>query len=220
MISSGVTHTLVIPLDLVKCRLQVDPAKYQGVFRAFKLTVYEEGLRGLRKGWAPTLVGYLLQGLGKFGFYELFKLCISELLGAVSKLEHQTNYVYSVALVQERSYLWRTSLYLAASAIAKFFADIMLAPMEATKVRIQTQAGAPQELRTCAPMIWRTAGLTGFYKVSLWSQACVVSIELVAGHCAALGAPDPVNDHKICLLRAHGGAAVQARGAEAPRRLR
>lgn len=67
--------------------------------------------------------------------------------------------------LQENAFLWRTSLYLAASASAEFFADIMLAPMEATKVRVQTSPGAPPTLRGCAPMIYRTEGLTGFYKV-------------------------------------------------------
>jgi solute carrier family 25 phosphate transporter 3 len=44
----------------------------------------EEGVRGLGKGWAPTLVGYSMQGLGKFGFYELFKVVYGDLLGPVS----------------------------------------------------------------------------------------------------------------------------------------
>ena len=29
IISCGSTHTMVVPLDLVKCRLQVDAAKYK-----------------------------------------------------------------------------------------------------------------------------------------------------------------------------------------------
>ena len=37
-------------------------------------------------------------------------------------------------LGEENAYLWRTSLYLPASAGAEFFADIALAPMEAVKV--------------------------------------------------------------------------------------
>jgi solute carrier family 25 phosphate transporter 3 len=54
---------------------------------------------------------------------------------------------------------------LAASASAEFFADMMLAPFEATKVRIQTgAAGGPTTLRTCMPMIYKTEGLAGFYK--------------------------------------------------------
>lgn len=37
ILSCGITHTLVVPLDLVKCRIQVDPAKYKSVFHGFKV---------------------------------------------------------------------------------------------------------------------------------------------------------------------------------------
>ncbi|WKY04832.1 hypothetical protein Q1695_005666 [Nippostrongylus brasiliensis] len=156
IISCGTTHTAIVPLDLVKCRIQVNPEKYKNIATGFRTTVAEEGSRALVKGWAPTCVGYSLQGLGKFGFYEVFKKKYAELLG------------------EEYAYLYRTSLYLAASASAEFFADILLAPMEATKVRVQTSPDAPPTLRGCAPMIYRTEGLSGFYKsivqglVPLW----------------------------------------------------
>uniref|UniRef100_A0A7M5X7B1 Uncharacterized protein n=1 Tax=Clytia hemisphaerica TaxID=252671 RepID=A0A7M5X7B1_9CNID len=74
ILSCGITHTAVVPLDLVKCRIQVDPAKYTGIFQGGRLTIAEEGVRGLAKGWAPTLIGYSMQGLCKFGFYEVFKI--------------------------------------------------------------------------------------------------------------------------------------------------
>ncbi|KAK5973369.1 Phosphate carrier protein mitochondrial [Trichostrongylus colubriformis] len=152
VLSCGITHTAIVPLDLVKCRIQVNPEKYKNIVTGFRTTVAEEGARALVKGWAPTAIGYSLQGLGKFGFYEIFKHMYAEMLG------------------EENAYLYRTSLYLAASASAEFFADIMLAPMEATKVRVQTSPGAPPTLRGCAPMIYRTEGLAGFYKgiVPLW----------------------------------------------------
>lgn len=146
ILSCGITHTAIVPLDLIKCRIQVDPQKYRGIYSGFKTTVGEEGTRALVKGWAPTAVGYSLQGLGKFGLYEVFKVFYSDLLG------------------EELAYTWRTSLYLASSASAEFFADILLAPMEATKVRIQTSPGAPPTLRGCAPFIFKTEGLMGFYK--------------------------------------------------------
>ncbi|CAD6191644.1 unnamed protein product [Caenorhabditis auriculariae] len=153
-LSCGLTHTLIVPLDLVKCRIQVNAEKYKGVATGFRVTVAEEGIRGLGRGWAPTFIGYSMQGLGKFGFYELFKNIYSNMLG------------------EENAYLWRTSLYLAASASAEFFADILLAPMEATKVRIQTSPTAPPTLRGCVPMIYKTEGLTGFFKglPPLWTR--------------------------------------------------
>ena len=91
---------------------------------------------GLTKGWAPTLIGYSLQGLGKFGFYEVFKN------------------LYGGALGEENAYLYRTTLYLLASASAEFFADIALAPWEATKVRIQTQDNWASSLRQGLPKLY------------------------------------------------------------------
>ena len=38
ILSCGITHTMVTPLDLVKCRIQVDPAKYKSVFNGFRVS--------------------------------------------------------------------------------------------------------------------------------------------------------------------------------------
>ena len=63
---------------------QVDSAKYKSLFNGFRVTVAEEGAKGLAKGWAPTLIGYSAQGLCKFGFYEVFKSFYSNAIGEVS----------------------------------------------------------------------------------------------------------------------------------------
>ncbi|CAG0897762.1 unnamed protein product [Darwinula stevensoni] len=75
-------------------------------------------------------------------------------------------------LGEENAFLWRTSLYLAASASAEFFADIALAPMEACKVRIQTQPGWTNQLRLTVPIIMKEEGWWGFYKgiTPLWAR--------------------------------------------------
>jgi len=154
IVSCGITHTMVVPLDLVKCRMQVDPVKYKNLIHGFKVTLAEEGSRGLAKGWAPTFFGYSMQGLCKFGLYEVFKVTYSDLIG------------------EENAFLYRTSLYLAASASAEFFADIALAPMEAVKVRIQTMPGFANTLREGFPKIMKDEGMNGFYKglVPLWMR--------------------------------------------------
>ncbi|XP_023304094.2 phosphate carrier protein, mitochondrial [Lucilia cuprina] len=154
IISCGSTHTMVVPLDLVKCRLQVDPAKYKSVLNGFRITLKEDGITGLSRGWAPTFIGYSMQGLCKFGLYEVFKV------------------IYSNAIGEENSYLYRTSLYLAASASAEFFADIALAPMEAAKVKIQTTPGFANTLREALPKMSAQEGIGAFYKglVPLWMR--------------------------------------------------
>merc|ERR1712203_481961 len=156
LMSCGLTHTLVTPLDLVKCRLQVNKEKYGNLGKGFKVTIADAGARGLVLGWAPTAIGYSMQGLCKFGFYEVFKNIYSGMLG------------------EENTFLYRTSLYLAASASAEFFADIALSPMESVKVRIQTSPVGtfPTTLRAAAPKIWAAEGLNGFHKslVPLWGR--------------------------------------------------
>jgi len=154
IISCGSTHTLLTPLDMVKCRLQVDPAKYKNLVTGFKVTFKEDGSRGLVRGWAPTAYGYSAQGLFKFGFYEFFKVYYSNVLG------------------EENSYLYRTWLYLAASASAEFFADIALSPFEAAKVKIQTMPGYATTLRQAVPKMLKEEGVGAFYKgiVPLWMR--------------------------------------------------
>jgi len=154
LLSCSLTHTGIVPLDLVKCRIQVNPAKYGGIFNGFKVSIAEEGIRGLAKGWAPTFIGYGMQGICKFGLYEFFKV------------------KYSGFLSEENSFLYRTYVYLAASASAEFIADIALSPMEAVKVRIQTMPGFASTLRAGAPIIFKEEGLNGFYKglVPLWCR--------------------------------------------------
>jgi len=154
LLSCGLTHTAVVPLDLVKCRIQVNPEKFKSLGNGFKVSVAEGGMAALTLGWAPTLLGYSMQGVGKFGFYEAFKNLYSGILG------------------EENTYLYRTYMYLAASASAEFFADILLCPMESVKVRIQTTPGWSTTLREGAPRILKEEGINGFYKglAPLWCR--------------------------------------------------
>merc|ERR1711981_1167281 len=144
-LSCGLTHTMIVPLDLVKCRIQVDQAKYKNLGNGFKVTLAEDGTKGLAKGWAPPLIGYSAQGVGKFGFYEGFKVLYGGIIG------------------EESAFLNRMSLYLAASASAEFFADMFLAPFEAMKVRIQTMPGYANNMREAYAKMSKEEG-NPFYK--------------------------------------------------------
>jgi len=144
-LSCGLTHTIIVPLDLVKCRMQVDSAKYPSLGKGFKVTLADGGVKALARGWAPTLIGYSMQGACKFGFYEIFKNFYGDLMG------------------EENAYNYMTGLYLIASASAEFFADIALCPMEAVKVRIQTSNYA-STLRECFPKMQAEEGNQTFFK--------------------------------------------------------
>ena len=154
IMSCGTTHAMVVPLDLVKCRLQVNQEKYKNLIHGLKVTVSEEGVKGLAKGWAPTLMGYSAQGMFKFGLYELFKVQYANMVG------------------EENAYLYRTFIFLFASASAELFADVPLAPFEATKVKIQTTQGFANTFREAVPKMMAEEGTSAFTKglVPLWMR--------------------------------------------------
>ncbi|PIA26062.1 hypothetical protein AQUCO_10000023v1 [Aquilegia coerulea] len=154
ILSCGLTHMTVTPLDLVKCNMQIDPAKYKGIASGFGILFKEQGVRGFFRGWVPTLLGYSAQGACKFGFYEFFKKYYSDLAGP----ENATKY--------------KTLIYLAGSASAELIADVALCPMEAVKVRVQTQPGFARGLSDGLPKFVRSEGYSGLYKgiVPLWGR--------------------------------------------------
>lgn len=120
LMACGLTHWAVTPLDLVKCRRQVDSKMYKGNFEAWGKISRAEGFRGVYTGGSPTFFGYSVQGAFKYGGYEFFKKFYSDLAGP------------------ENAVRYKTYIYLAGSASAEFIADIALCPLEAVKVRMQT----------------------------------------------------------------------------------
>lgn len=146
ILSCGLTHTGICPLDVIKCNMQVNPEKYKGLFSGLRMLTREEGSMAIWKGWAPTFVGYSLQGLCKFGFYEIFKDLYSNMAG------------------EENSVRYRRIIWLAGSASAEFFADIALCPWEMTKVKVQTSpAGTfPIAFPSATATMWVQRAETGF----------------------------------------------------------
>ena len=77
----GLTHTAIVTLDLIKCQRQINPTIYKSLGDGIRTLHGLDGARGLVTGWAPTLIGYSLQGMAKFGFYEMLVFVILILSG-------------------------------------------------------------------------------------------------------------------------------------------
>ena len=128
---------------------QIDPAKYKSISSGFGVLLKEQGAKGLFKGWVPTLLGYSAQGACKFGFYEFFKKYYSDIAGP----EYASKY--------------KTLIYLAGSASAELIADVALCPMEAVKVRVQTQPGFARGLSDGFPKFVKAEGTGGYDNCSI-----------------------------------------------------
>ena len=98
------------------------------------------------------MVGYSLQGGGKYGFYEVFK------------------HLYGDRLFPHAN---KTVVYLGASASAEFLADMALCPLEAIKVRMQTTLPPfANTLRQGWAKVVEKEGVKGLYKgiAPLWGR--------------------------------------------------
>jgi solute carrier family 25 phosphate transporter 3 len=162
ILSCGLTHTAVTPLDVVKCNIQANPEKFKGTVQGFKYITsgeasalgFKSGFAGLMKGWGPTAWGYSAQGLCKFGFYEYFKWFFASSIG------------------EEKAHKYRDLVYLTASASAELIADIALCPFEAVKVRIQTNPLYANGLMDGLPKFIAQEGFGNLYAgiAPLWAR--------------------------------------------------
>lgn len=142
----SVTHGALTPVDVVKTRIQLDPATYnRGMIGGFRQVIANEGLGAIWTGVGPTFAGYFLQGAFKFGGYELFKQKFISGLG------------YETASNN------RTAVYLASAASAEFFADIALCPLEATRIRLVSQPTFATGMVSGFSKILRNEGIGAFY---------------------------------------------------------
>ncbi|PKI75794.1 hypothetical protein CRG98_003837 [Punica granatum] len=150
MLSAGSTHLAVTPLDVLKVNMQVNPIKYNSMASGLTTLWKEQGPSSLWRGWSGKLFGYGVQGGCKFGLYEYFKKLYSDVLGDYN----------------------RSFIYFLSSASAQVFADVALCPFEAVKVRVQTQPNFAKGLVDGFPILYRTEGLTGFYRgiLPLWGR--------------------------------------------------
>ena len=112
----ALTHTLVIPLDVVKTRIQTDSSTTTtttggSLLDSAKTILEKEGWPGLLLGTQATIVGYLWYGLSVYPSYTFFKRSLAT-SGAVA---------------------------LVAGALAAVVASVGLTPMEACRIRTVAQ---------------------------------------------------------------------------------
>ncbi|CCD22540.1 Mir1p NDAI_0A03830 [Naumovozyma dairenensis CBS 421] len=145
-IGCGSTHSSLVPVDVVKTRIQLEPAVYnKGMIGSFRKIIADEGAGALMTGFGPTLLGYSVQGAFKFGGYEVFKKLSIDLIG----YDNAVNY--------------KNSVYMGSAAVAEFFADIALCPLEATRIRLVSQPQFANGLVSGFSRIMKEEGIGSFY---------------------------------------------------------
>jgi len=143
----SVTHGGVVPVDVVKTRIQLDPVNFNsGLIGGARKIIASEGSKGLLTGLGPTAQGYFIQGWFKFGGVEYFKILFGQKLGEKGAWEN------------------RNSIYLGAAACAEFCADIFLCPFEACRIRLVSDPTYASGMGGCAKRLMAESGfIGGFY---------------------------------------------------------
>ena len=118
-ISCSFTHCIMIPLDVIKTKIQSSNTLGKlSTMAAFRNIIQTDGYGVLFQGFAATFSGYFVQGACKFGFYELYKYKLSS---ALSKLNIDVD-------------KWQLPIWLTASGAAEVVASWALCPLEVTKI--------------------------------------------------------------------------------------
>ncbi|KAG5185410.1 hypothetical protein JKP88DRAFT_194574 [Tribonema minus] len=121
-------HAVLIPIDVVKTRMQSEPRKYPGMVSTFKTLLEEEGKDAFLLGAGATITGYFVYGGVSFGLTEFFKRKFVEICGP------------------EFATLYPVPLLLFASAMAATFAATAVTPFESLRIKAVTSPGFPRTL--------------------------------------------------------------------------
>lgn len=131
-ISCALTHTVVIPLDVVKTRMQTDPDKAKNIFDGAAKIIEKDGFRGLLLGSQATIAAYLWYGMSVYPSYTFFKRILAH------------------ALSPEMATIHTNDVALFAGAMSAVIASIGVTPLEACRIRTVAE-----------PDVYQSKGLFG-----------------------------------------------------------
>lgn len=149
-ISCSSTHSMLVPLDVVKTKLQADPKlSRMGIVGAVKSILKSQGHKAFGQGLAATSCGYFLQGACKFGFYDLFKRKIHD------SCEDRG--------MQTRRFT--LPILLCSSGFAEVVASWALCPLESTRIyMVLNSEDSKRGMLNAMKSIMKTSGIAGFFR--------------------------------------------------------
>jgi len=140
------THGVLVPLDVVKTRLQTNPDMYPNLIEGAARIYKEEGGGALLLGAGATVVGYSWYGLTVYPGYELLK---RELVSLAGETYAETFHV---------------PLVLMAGALATVVACIGVTPAETARIRIVAQPDYADSFVSTLKRISKEEGVASLFQ--------------------------------------------------------
>jgi len=144
---ASLSHALATPIDVVKTKQQTRPEfRDLSLLDGLRRVAQADGPAALLTGVAPTVVGYGLEGACKFGVYEALKPASAPLLASLGLGADQSAAAGPVA----------------AAVVAGGLASLVLAPAEATRIRMVSEPSyASLGLLGAASRLYEAEGAAG-----------------------------------------------------------
>ena len=177
-VGACVSHAGAVPLDVVKTRVQQDPARFAGggVLDSARALVREEGLGVLSRGLANTMLGFLLHGAFKYGGFEFLKQAFLESSNA------------EIATVCHDH---RLATLLVAAALAESLATVALLPLEQTRIKMVSDETYAANVFEAVERLVREDGIDGlvtslppiYAKMIPFSMCQLATYDVAVGPC-------------------------------------
>ncbi|PVU88693.1 hypothetical protein BB561_005742 [Smittium simulii] len=175
-VSGGMASILLTPIELVKCKLQVENvknysgvganagvSKYNGPFSVIKSIIKTDGLKGIFKGFSPTLFRESIGTALWFGTYEM--MCLNYLQMKSEELKKTT---------ANPPKLTKTDIgpivLILAGGTAGVVYNFCTFPIDVIKSRLQTldvvaaQASSSMTIPEIISNVYRSGGIPAFYR--------------------------------------------------------
>ena len=177
-VGACVSHAGAVPLDVVKTRVQQDPAKFAGggVLDSARTLVKEEGWGVLSRGLGNTMLGFLLHGAFKYGGFEFLKQAFLESDNA------------EIATVCHDH---RLATLLVAAALAESLATVALLPLEQTRIKMVSDETYAANVFEAVERLVREDGIDGlvtslppiYAKMIPFSMCQLATYDVAVGPC-------------------------------------
>jgi solute carrier family 25 (adenine nucleotide translocator) protein 4/5/6/31 len=148
------------PLEFSYTRLAADTGasgkrEFSGILDCVRKTVAKDGIRGIYRGFAPSVGGIIVYRAGYFGLFDLSTDYVLPLFGISKSEQHTWTMVATKFLI---------------ALSVDIFASLCAYPLDTIRRSLMMQSGKPEGERLyrttmeCGRVIWREQGFRGLYK--------------------------------------------------------
>jgi solute carrier family 25 protein 38 len=142
-IAGGILH----PITVVKTRFESGQFKYSSLNHALKDVYCKEGLKGLYRGWTPTVLRDAPYSGLYYMFYSQLKITCSKILSDSNSIKHTIS----------------PSVTFACGLSAGLLASLVTQPFDVVKTKMQLQGSTYKNIYTASLIILEKKGINGFF---------------------------------------------------------